>query len=411
MEQLSFFQQSQTPFTIFEITAHIRDLMETDVTLQDLWAQGEVSNLSRPKSGHMYFTLKDDKASLRCVMWRNQVARLAYLPQDGDQVEAHGTISVYEVSGQYQLYADMVRPAGEGQLYQEFLQLKEKLESEGLFDEERKRPIPARPKRIGIVTSPTGAALRDMLNILHRRYPLVEVVLSPAAVQGEAAPDELIAALNRLNGYAKPDVILLGRGGGSIEDLWAFNHEGLARAIVASKAPVISGVGHETDFTITDFVADLRAPTPTAAAELAVPDQMELHTSLLETHLYLAQLMAAQVSERRWQLNEWHNRLLWLSPQHRLRMQRQRLDEVAARAAATVRHHLQLQQARLAGTHQRLNALSPQGVLQRGFAVVTKDDGSLVSRRDHVQRGDALRIRVQDGQINAEVKEKDEGEK
>jgi exodeoxyribonuclease VII large subunit len=250
-----------------------------------------------------------------------------------------------------------------------------------------------------------------MLNTLRRRYPLVEVVLSPAAVQGEAAPGELMAALKRLNDHTSPDVILLGRGGGSIEDLWAFNDEGLARAVAASEAPVISGVGHETDFTITDFVADLRAPTPTAAAELAVPDRLELRTGLLETRQYLSQLMAAQLSDRRWQLNELRSRLVYQSPQHRLRMQRQRLDEMNARAAATVRHYLQLQQARLTGLHQRLNALSPEGVLKRGFSVVTRNDGSLVSRREHVQPGDALRIRVQDGQINAEVKEQNEGEK
>ncbi|MEJ2759898.1 MAG: exodeoxyribonuclease VII large subunit, partial [Anaerolineales bacterium] len=249
--------------------------------MQDIWIRGEISNLSLPKSGHMYFTLKDAQASIRCVMWRSQVSRLLNLPQEGEAVEVHGSVSVYEAGGQYQLYADQIRPAGEGQLYQEFLKLKNKLEAEGLFDPDRKRPIPAAPKVVGVVTSPTGAAIRDMLNTLRRRYPLTAVVLAPASVQGESAPAEVAAAILRLNEYAHPDVILVGRGGGSIEDLWAFNSELVARAIAASPAPVISGVGHETDFTIADFVADLRAPTPTAAAELASPDQMEVRGILL----------------------------------------------------------------------------------------------------------------------------------
>ncbi len=406
MEQLSLFQNQQIPFTIIEITSHIRDLMESDATLQDLWVQGEVSNSSRPKSGHMYFTLKDDKASLRCVMWRHQVERLAYVPQDGDFVEAHGSINVYEMGGQYQLYADLIRPAGEGQLFQEFQRLKEKLEKEGLFDPDRKRPIPLRPLCIGIVTSPTGAALRDMLNTLRRRYPLVQVVLSPAAVQGEDAPQELISALQALNTYVSPDVILLGRGGGSIVDLWAFNHEGLARAIAASKAPVISGVGHETDFTIADFVADLRAPTPTAAAELAVPDCLEMIAVIHDTRGQLSRLMYAFIDDRRWSLSEWRNRLLRRSPQHQLHMNRQRIDELSGRSVASIGYRLRLKRSQLEGLQQRLLALNPMGVLQRGFAVVTKDDGTLVSRVEHVRAGDALNIRVKDGQVDAEVKGK-----
>ncbi|MEK6220913.1 MAG: exodeoxyribonuclease VII large subunit, partial [Chloroflexota bacterium] len=266
MSQISLFQQPESPYTVGEITTHIRDLMEGDQVLQDLWVQGEVSNFSSPKSGHLYFTIKDAKAALRCVMWKNSAARLVYRPQEGDSIEVHGNISVYEVSGQYQLYADQIRTAGEGALYQEFLRLKEKLEGEGLFDESHKKELPIRPKIIGIVSSPSGAALHDMINTIRRRFSLAQVVLAPATVQGDAAPDEIIQAIDNLTNQVKPDVILLARGGGSIEDLWAFNDEGVVRAVAASEIPVISGIGHETDFTLTDFAADLRAPTPTAAA-------------------------------------------------------------------------------------------------------------------------------------------------
>jgi exodeoxyribonuclease VII large subunit len=408
MDQLSLFAQPQTPYTVSEINVYVRDLIESDRVLQDLWVQGEVSNLSRPKSGHMYFTIKDSQASLRCVMWRNQVAQLGYLPGDGDAVEVHGSISVYEAGGQYQLYADQIRPLGEGLLYQEFNRLKQKLEAEGLFDPERKRPIPEVPRRIGIVTSPTGAAIRDMLDTLRRRYPLVEVVLAPAAVQGESAPGEIIQAIKNLNEFVHPDVILVARGGGSIEDLWAFNDENVARTIAASVAPVISGVGHETDFTIADFVADLRAPTPTAAAELATPDQVELRSSLLETLISLARVMAGVAQDRRWSLEELNRRLERSSPEGRLRTDRQRLDELIRRGGMVLDHRVQLQRTRLVGMQQQLVALSPQGVLGRGYAVVTKEEGGVVRRVKDVEAGDALNVRVSDGEFGAEVKKRRE---
>jgi exodeoxyribonuclease VII large subunit len=268
MSQPSLF--ASVTWTVSRLTQHIRMLLESDVALQDVWVQGEISNLGRPASGHIYFTLKDAGASLRGVMWKGDARRLTLPLQDGMEIEAHGRIGVYEPQGQYQFYADLIRPLGEGLLYQEFLRLKALLEAEGLFDSERKRPIPQLPRRIGIVTSATGAALRDMLNTLRRRLPLVEVLLAPSPVQGDEAPLKLVNALATLN-LLQPDVILLARGGGSIEDLWAFNDERVVRAVVASNTPVISGVGHETDFTLCDFAADLRAPTPTAAAELATP--------------------------------------------------------------------------------------------------------------------------------------------
>lgn len=358
MTQLPLFQAPS--WSVTDLTRYLRQLLENDEQLQDIWVLGEVSNFSRPSSGHIYFTLKDETSSLRCVMWRTAVIRQAFIPRDGDAVEVHGSLGIYEVSGTYQLYADLIRPTGEGILYQEFLRLKARLEAEGLFDTARKRPIPRWPQRIGIVTSPTGAALRDMLNTIRRRYPLVEVTLAPTPVQGEEAPAGIKAALKALNRLVEPDVILLARGGGSIEDLWAFNDEGVARAIVASRAPVISGVGHETDFTIADFAADLRAPTPTAAAELATPHQADLRQAIRDLLLRLERDAAARLALPRWQLNELDRRLLMASPAAQLRTDRQRLDELLHGSQVAVLHSLRLQRERLFGLKQRLEGLSPR---------------------------------------------------
>jgi exodeoxyribonuclease VII large subunit len=404
--QLSLFQEAPKNFTVYEVNAYLRSLMERDPTLQDIWVQGEVSNLSVPKSGHMYFTLKDSQATLRCVMWRSQVVRLAYLPQDGDQIEAHGSISVYEAGGQYQLYTDLIRPLGEGLLYQEFNRLKQKLQNEGLFDPERKRPIPFSPKTIGIVTSPTGAALRDMLNTFRRRFPLVQVVLSPTAVQGDAAPDEIIAAIQRLNETLRPDLILVARGGGSIEDLWAFNDEQVARAIAASEAPVICGVGHETDFTIADFVADLRAPTPTAAAELAVPDQLEIRGVLLERLDTLAGNFRDFLSEKRWAIEQAKSGLVGHSPENQLRSSRQQVDDILRRGERAIRYQVQLERTQLDGLAQYIMALNPQTILERGYAVVSSPDGRVIKSVKLVKRGDKLKVRLSDGSFDSEVMEK-----
>ncbi|MBM3145461.1 MAG: exodeoxyribonuclease VII large subunit [Chloroflexi bacterium] len=393
-------------WTVTEVNRYLRDLLESDYNLGDLWVQGEISNFSRPSSGHIYFTLKDERAALRCVMWRNNAQRLAYLPQDGDSVEAHGSISVYEAGGQYQLYADTIKPIGEGALYQEFLRLKAKLEAEGLFDEARKRPIPPWPKRIGIVTSPTGAALRDMLNTLRRRYPLVEVVIAPSPVQGRDAPAGIIAGLRDLNRAAAPDVILLARGGGSIEDLWAFNNEGVARAIAASEAPVITGVGHETDFTIADFVADLRAPTPTAAAELATPNRDDLLIVLDEARQRSIQLIHAGIGDQRWRLNELASRLRRLSPEAHIMSDRQRLDELSHRAVTFLSHFIEMQRAHLDAAGQRLTDLNPQTVLARGYALVSNVDGYNVRSVKQVKAGDFLNVRVSDGAFGVDVAER-----
>ena len=290
---------SSIHLTVSQLTFRIRKLLEGDLEMQDVWVEGEISNLSRPASGHIYFTLKDKNASLKCMMWKPDAARLRVNLQDGMAVEAHGRITVYEPQGTYQLAVNLIQPKGEGALYQEFLRLKAMLESEGLFDAESKRPIPELPRVIGIVTSGTGAALRDMLNTLRRRQPLAKVILAPAPVQGVDAPPALVKAIQSLN-HLIPDVILLARGGGSIEDLWAFNDERVVRAVADSKAPVICGVGHETDFTLCDFAADLRAPTPTAAAELATPITiLDLSSDLLSARARITDLTWNLLAEQK----------------------------------------------------------------------------------------------------------------
>jgi exodeoxyribonuclease VII large subunit len=406
MSQMPLFSPNAPAFwTVTNLTRYLRELFESDELLQDVWVQGEVSNFSRPTSGHLYFTLKDSSASLRCVMWRNTAMRQSFLPRDGDAIEVHGALSVYEAGGQYQLYADIFRPAGEGALYQEFLRLKALLEAEGLFDPQRKRPIPQRPSRLGIVTSPTGAALQDMLNTLRRRYPLVEVVLAPTPVQGEEAPLGIITALQNIVAYAHPEVIILARGGGSIEDLWAFNDERVARAIAASPVPVITGIGHETDFTIADFVADLRAPTPTAAAELATPNQADLRLDLSELNGQLNSLLQSVHSEFRWSLKEMQNRLERNSPLAQINSNMQRVDELEHHLSATIQHRLQLDQTHLKGLSQHIAALSPMAVLERGYAIVTNRVGQSISKVSQVGKGEALTVQVSDGDFDVHVDE------
>ena len=394
-------------WTVSTLTKYVRDLLEGDVTLQDVWVSGEISNLSRPASGHIYFTLKDAGASLRCVMWRTDAARLKLPLQDGMAIEAHGRIGVYEVGGQYQLYADQIRPVGEGALYQEFLRLKVMLEAEGLFDSERKRDIPSFPKRIGIVTSSTGAALRDMLAAIQRRLPLVEVILAPSPVQGEDAPPKLVEAIQSLNHLKSlPDVILLARGGGSIEDLWAFNDERVVRAVASSEVPIICGVGHETDFTLCDFAADLRAPTPTAAAELATQTTMiELGENLKTFDLQLTTSMQDILEEQSNALASLHDGLRFFSPTRRIQSERQRLDDVAHRVGVAQAHRLALEANQIEGFGKRLEALNPLQVLERGYAVVTRRaDGKVINKTKQVKSKDEIHVRVSDGNIDATVK-------
>jgi exodeoxyribonuclease VII large subunit len=368
MEQLPLF--TQRFWTVTELTAYIRRLLEKEPATQDCWVKGEISNLSRPASGHIYFTLKDSNA--------------------------------YEVTGQYQLIVDAVQPVGEGYLFQEFLKLKARLEAEGLFDPNRKRPIPGVPKRIGIVTSATGAAIQDMLNTIRRRFPIADVILCPTPVQGVEAPAQIIKALQRVIREGKPDVVIIARGGGSLEDLWAFNDEQVVRAIADSSIPIVTGIGHETDFTLADFAADLRAPTPTAAAELVTPNRMDLIAQFLGYQKYLLDMLHNNFQQLSRDNKQQSYRSKLSSPLSKVQMQRQSLDDQLASMHSAVTHQADLRKLRLAGIMHRLNSVNPSSVLNRGYAIVTdQESGHIITSVQQVVKGDKINIRVKDGGFNA----------
>lgn len=395
--------RDQEVWAVGELTTYIRELFDIDYRLQDVQVAGEISNFVRARSGHLYFTLKDERAQLKCVMWRSAAERLRFRPGDGDAVVVRGRVGVYEAGGNYQLYAESLTPAGRGDLALAFEQLKQRLEAEGLFDVAHKQPIPAFPRKIGIVTSADAAALRDILNVLRRRYPLVEVLIAPTLVQGADAPPQIVRALRWLDGRDDLDTILVARGGGSIEDLWAFNDEQVARAIFAARHPIISGVGHETDFTITDFVADLRAPTPSAAAELAVPDVGELRPLVLGGQARLAELMRLQLGQMGWRVQALARSLGHLGPQARLANDRQRLDVLSGRGARALARRLDRATGRLAVAQARLAAVSPLATLARGYAIVRHADGRVVRQQQDVVGGDRLAVQVVDGQFTVTV--------
>ncbi|HPK26231.1 MAG TPA: exodeoxyribonuclease VII large subunit [Anaerolineaceae bacterium] len=403
MEGFDFFQP--IVFTVTALNAYLRELLETDEVLQDLWVRGEISNFSQPRSGHLYFTLKDSESAMRCVMWKPSAMRLRFTPADGMLVEAHGAMSIYPAQGQVQLYVDALRPAGEGALYQEFLRLRAQLEAEGLFDPSHKRPLPRLPKHIGVVTSATGAALHDILQTLNRRLPTLRVTVAPTSVQGVEAPAGIIAALKRLNSLPDLDLIILARGGGSIEDLWAFNDEGVARAIFASRYPVISGVGHETDFTIADFVADLRAPTPTGAAELATPiTKEELRAALQGAEAQLTELINRQLEDLKQALQLAQSELRRSSPRLRILNNIQRLDELQGRLERAIQQQLQRKQNNLANASDRLASLNPQAVLKRGYAIITDQaTGQIISHTRQAVPWQPVWLQVQDGSIPAQI--------
>jgi exodeoxyribonuclease VII large subunit len=399
-----------SPFTppevwpVSDLTRYIRQTLESDYRLQQLWVTGEVSNLSRPGSGHLYFTLKDDRASLRCVMWRSQVEAQLRLPREGEALEVFGRISVYESAGQYQLYAEQLRPAGEGARHLDFLRLKEQLEKEGLFDPSHKRPLPERPRFIGVVTSPTGAALQDVLQVLRRRYPLAIVLLAPTPVQGEEAPPGIIDGLSLLARHGKSEVILLVRGGGSAEDLMAFNAEAVVRAVADTPVPIISGIGHETDLILTDFAADVRAPTPSAAAEVATPDRSILVEEIHDLRSRTAQSFAEHIAGLRQALSLVRARLAAFSPYGRIINDRQRLDDRMRRAQTALDHRLALKRAAMQRLELALRAFSPDAVLERGYALVTRtQDNRLVSSTKDVKPGEQIHVRLRDGSLKAKV--------
>lgn len=392
-------------FSVTSLSSYLREVLESDEILRDVWVRGEISNFTQPRSGHLYFTLKDSEAQLRCVMWKSHTFHLRFDPRDGQNVEAHGALSLYPASGQVQLYIDEMRPVGEGQLFQEFLRLKARLEAEGLFAPELKRPLPDLPRHIGVVTSPSGAALQDILNTLRRRLPLARVTLAPTAVQGAEAPAGIVGAIHSLNNLPDLDVIILARGGGSIEDLWSFNDEAVAYAIRASRVPLISGVGHETDFTIADFAADLRAPTPTAAAELATPiTAADLAAELLAVRRGLNLNLNSRLSELRKNLLLVENRLQRHSPAQRVRTYLQYQDETRARLDRAISQFLAQHQLKLHTQTSRLESVSPLAVLKRGFAILSDaQTHQLISRRSQTNPNQSIHIQLSDGSVAATI--------
>lgn len=398
-------QRDDEPLSVSDLNAHVKALLDDDDVLADVRVRGEISNFKRHTSGHVYFSLKDGAASLKCVMWRTAAARLRTLPRDGDQAVARGRVSVFERDGAYQLYVESLVAAGVGDLYAQFEALKQRLAVEGLFDAARKRALPRFPRVLGVVTSPTGAALQDVLNVLKRRYPLIEVCLAPAQVQGAEAPASVVRALRALarqRGDLAPDVILVARGGGSAEDLWPFNDERLVRAIVASPVPVVTGVGHEIDVTLADFAADVRAPTPSAAAEVIAPDADDLRQQVDGAAQWLSQSAAGRLAEARERLSGLELALRALSPAGRMAGERARLADARARLGAAARGLLALRSARLDGLAGRLRAFDPQATLSRGYAIVTReDDGAVIRSVADAPTGATLRVRVADGAFGA----------
>ncbi|MDF2955436.1 MAG: Exonuclease VII [Candidatus Alkanophagales archaeon MCA70_species_2] len=397
-------------FTVGALTKYIKDVLEGDELLNDVYVRGEVSNFRQPTSGHMYFTLKDETAELECVMFRRDNVSLSFIPEDGMKVIARGSIGVYERRGRYELYVRELQKEGLGELYLEFERLKEKLKGEGLFDAARKRPLPRFPKRIGIITSPTGAAIRDMLKIIKKRYPNVHVLISPVKVQGEEASLEIANAIKFMNNVSETllpiDVLIVGRGGGSIEELWAFNEEIVARAIYESKIPIISAVGHEIDFTIADFTADRRAATPSEAAEIVVPDMRELKKSLETLEIRLRQSISKQLEVCRKRLESVERSAVFRKPTERIDKYRQQVDELKSRLLAILSHHLELKKSMLQGIAGKLDALSPLAVFGRGFSACLRLDGRVVRSIEDVSIGDAVRILLSDGELLSEVRGK-----
>ena len=391
--------------TVSQLNYYIKSALDNDSNLQMLLLQGEISNLTdHYSSGHIYFSLKDEKSVVKAVMFSYAAKNLRFKPQNGMKVLVRGRVSVYEPSGQYQVYVEDMQPDGIGALSMQFEQLKEKLSKEGLFDKEHKKPIPQFPQTIGIITSPTGAAVRDIFNILGRRYPSADVVMAPVLVQGENAASQLKDAINKFSDNAIADVIIIGRGGGSIEDLWAFNDEELARAIYNCKTPVISAVGHETDFTICDFVSDLRAPTPSAAAELAVPDSAELLMSLSSQRQYIDTLIDKKIIDLKKLLDNNTRLISAYSPQLLLDEYQKSTDNLAKRFIKAGENILNDNFKNLQNLGAKLSALNPIAVLMRGYSFTTDADNNTISSVNDVNSGDALSIRVTDGEISAVVK-------
>ena len=398
----------QQVLSITQVNEYIRGKMDQDQLLVQLAVRGEISNYKMYPSGHHYFTLKDENAALKCVMFKASAARLRFRPENGMQGIAYGRISVFPRDGAYQLYCSQLSPDGVGDLYVAFEQLKDKLYREGLFDEGHKKPLPRYPQRIAIVTSSAGAAIHDMIRILRRRYPIARVLLLPVRVQGVEAPPEIVGAIRYANRWKLADVLITGRGGGSMEDLWAFNDERVARAIYASEIPVISAVGHEPDVTIADFVADRRASTPSNAAEIAVPDMAELLQRLDSFRSRMAQgtLNGLERQERR--LKALAEKRVLTDPLAFVQDKRLQLDYVQQKLLTAANAQWQEEQRRFAALAAKLDALSPLKVLGRGYAMARTEDGAVLRTAAQVQSGDTIHLRLAQGGLRCTVTEKEE---
>lgn len=398
--------QNTLVLSVSQLNRYIKMNFDADENLANIFISGEISNFTNHyRTGHLYFTLKDDSSAVRAVMFNSSAKRLKFMPEDGMKVIARGRVSVYEASGQYQLYVDDMQPDGVGALNLAYEQLKEKLQKEGLFSELHKKPLPPYPEKVGVITSPTGAAVRDIINVLGRRFPYAEIVFCPVLVQGEGAHLQLTDAVNLFNSERAADVIIIGRGGGSIEDLWEFNDEGLARAVYNSDIPVISAVGHETDFTICDFVADMRAPTPSAAAELAVPDANELQYALsaLKNRMFLN--VSSGIADRRSRLEYLTSKGALKSPDEMLSNRSQRLDTAFSKMLSSYENRIGGKKVEFISAATALSKLDPMSVLMRGFAFVSDKNGKNVYSSQALAKGDKINVRFHDGSAVCEVKE------
>jgi len=393
-------QNARAPLTVSDLTRKIKQILESG--FPSIAVQGEISNFKHHSSGHLYFTLKDESAQLPCVMWRSRTSGLSFAPEDGMKVIAGGRLTVYEVRGSYQLDVQSIRPLGAGELQAAFEKLKQKLQAEGLFERDRKRVLPGYPRRIGVVTSPTGAVLQDMKNVLRGRYPGIELVLVPVRVQGAGAAAEIAAALDDFSRFGETDLVIVARGGGSLEDLWPFNEEIVARAIARCRVPVVSAVGHETDFTIADFVADVRAATPSAAAAMVVPDRRELLENIADSWYRMKQAVLDIVSNQRERIHNLLNSYAFNRPVDLLRQHSQHVDELLRALLRVAGHSLELTTARHSSMEQRLRALDPHLALKRGYAIVRKK-GSIVSSVRQTRARDAIDVEFLDGTVRSTV--------
>lgn len=401
----SVFEQREAPITVTQLNEYIKSLIDGNLFLSNVCVKGEISNFTNHRTGHFYFSIKDENSLIRAVMFRGSASRVKFSPENGMKIIARGSISLFVRDGQYQIYVTEMEPDGIGALYLAFEQLKKKLEFEGLFDVRHKKPLPKIPLRVGVITSPTGAAVRDIINVLGRRFPMANVILYPSLVQGEDAPPQLILGVEYFNKTNSVDVIILGRGGGSIEDLWAFNNEALARAVYASDIPIISAVGHETDFTICDFVADTRAPTPSAAAELAVPDTTELMRKINNIVSHTELIVSKRISQEKQKIKLISERRIFTSPDKYFSDKKMLVSYLNDKIYHSIDTKLSDCRLLLASSSSKLDAMSPLATLSRGYIVGYGKSGSTISSVLDVCVGDDISFRTTDGYIYGNVKE------